>query len=158
MQDVDDLDLDGEDETEPDAAPPEGQEQKLAYLEGKLKKAQNENSSLRTRLRRTEWQVEYGDFLEVVPDTLPLKEQKQLLDNLKTKFPRTEPDQAEAEKVAPKTEQTGAEKAMAAALKGSGGAESIAKTYTPEEVRRIGLKDQAEALRIIASGGMKPPE
>lgn len=33
--------------------------------------------------------------------------------------------------------------------------QAAGKTYSPEEIRQIGLKDEAEALRLIAQGAMK---
>lgn len=40
---------------------------------------------------------------------------------------------------------------------GTSGQGDTSKTYTPEEVRQIGLKNQAEALAIIQSGRMQKP-
>jgi hypothetical protein len=47
--------------------------------------------------------------------------------------------------------------AAAAFQKGGGGTPTSGKTYTPAEIRLIGIKNEAEALRIIAEGRMQIP-
>lgn len=83
------LDLDAEDETEATTTPAnESADDRLNRLEKEVAKRNKENQSLRTRLRRSEWKADYGDFLDVVPEELPLKQQQQILDALKEKYPQ----------------------------------------------------------------------
>lgn len=144
MTDVDDLDLDVEEtDTEPDTADTGGPEERLAALEGKLEKARSENHSLRTRLRRTEWQAEYGtDLLEVVPENLPLREQKKLLDNLKAKFgervePGTETGTTDEASPPEETPSSSAEKAMAAVVKDTGNPTALGSKISHEQYREM---------------------
>src|SRR3990167_3368595 len=126
----------------------------------KYRKLQAENRSLRTRLRRSEIGAKYGsEVVELIPDELPLGKWEAFAEKLagRLKTDGAGPaDETETAAVAPVAPTPEASRLGAVATGGSGaGLVAPPRTYTPQEVRKIGLRDHAEALKIIASGAMQ---
>ena len=132
-----------EDEDDDQIAPPvEGDTVSREQYE-KVVKAER---SLRTRLRRTEMESEYGkDVVELVPTTLPLKEQKALAAKLKERFgsqtAATQADESADAGTEASTEEPTEQERRAAALVAQGSGGSVAGVIT----------DTAEAAAIAAA-------
>jgi len=151
------VDLDYEDEESPDeegteaVAPPEAGE-----LPQEVRKHMERQSRRIEKLQR-----ELADSrLTVYPENvraivqasgLPPTKWGEFAETVKAQFPaQTAPTdqatEAEAEQ-APNPE----EQALAAVNQGPNAVGALTKFYTPEEIRQIGLKDQAAALRILSA-------
>ena len=154
-EETDEEELDSSDEVDPIEEQVEGDTVSRAQFE----KVQREARSLRTKLRRSEFAKEYGDeVVELVPESLTLKEQKELAGKLQERFAATASTQdadGTATTPSPPVEVLSeAEKRMAAIVKPRETAAPSGKTWSWDEYRQ-GLADpstRTEAMRARASG------
>lgn len=120
-------------------------------------KAVKAERSLRTRLRRTEMESEYGkDVVELVPTTLPLKEQKALAAKLKERLgsqAATTPadESADASTETPEVEPTEQER-RAAALVQQGSGSTSSGPMSAAEWRDVAKKDPALGQQLLETG------
>jgi hypothetical protein len=159
-EDTDILDPEVDEDEDDDQAPPpvEGDTVSREQYE-KVVKAER---SLRTRLRRTEMESEYGkDVVELVPATLPLKEQRALAAKLKERFgsqaAQTQPDESADASPEVATEQPTEQERRAAALvqPGSGGSVPGGVITDPKEAAAIAMSNPARYEQMRAAGTIK---
>jgi hypothetical protein len=133
--------------------------------EAKLKKLQQENVSLRRRLRRTELVTKHGqEIVDLIPDELPVTKWDQFAEKLSTRLAERaqEAPAGEAEQPAPEEEPTESEKKMAVLNKPTT-ASPVAKTWTGPELEaayRRGEVSAEEFTKLIAEGKLvkeQPP-
>jgi len=150
----DDLDPGVEDT---DKAVPAGGEEALPdWARTQLTKARAEAQRYRKQVRRLELQTEFGsDVLEFVPDDLTLDKQKELAAKLQERFRAQEGSPAAETSAEPQVAPTPTELNLAAASQVDSPVGAVTKFYTPAEIQQIGLKNEAEALRLIAQGAMR---
>lgn len=137
------------------------------------RKLRNEAQSLRRRLARTEIKAEYGeDVLELVPESLPLKEAKELAGKLSARFAASKtqdaPQAASVPEVGieqpqtvevevPQAEPTQAERNLAAVAQGSS-PQAASSAQTPlsiDEAAALALRDPAAYQRYKQAGLVK---
>ena len=159
---MDEYDTDGEgQESSPDEVEPIEEELPEGDMVPKalLVKARNEARSLRSKFARSELATEYGkDVVELVPNSLPLQEQRDLAAKLKDRLSQPAPTQGSEERPAapeaPPVEPTEAEKRIAAIVKPRESAASTDKSWTYSEYKQaLGNPDtHAEAMRARVAG------
>jgi hypothetical protein len=150
VDDDDDLGQDAEVAEEAVQEPTE-----LPSGDGKLKKLQNENRSLRTRLRRSEITAKHGsDVADLIPDELPLTKWDEFAEKVAAKITVERPEQAtdKQDAEASKEEPTAEEQRLAAAASGANsGAGNATAEMTPKEIAELGKTDPVRALEQIHS-------
>ena len=151
MSEYDEDDLDqGVEEAPEEVAPSASEDKEL----GKLRK---ENHSLRTRLRRTELEAEFGsDVAALVPDALPLKEWKEYagkLVALKGPAVSTADQTDEATQEAPSEEPSEVERRLATVGKVSPpGAALPEELLTVAQIKELAKTDPDGAEALIREG------
>lgn len=147
------------DEAEQDEAPEGPAIEEAEGVDPKrLTKLQNENRSLRVRLRRTELQAKFGpDISELVPDTLPLKEWEAFAEKLQDfKGPAAQTDQTESVEVeAPVEEPSPAERQLAAVSRSSATGGPAASRMSAREWMDLNQKSPGEAMKLLRGGGVE---
>lgn len=150
---------DEEQDSSEDEDPVEATVEGEAIPRAQYDKVVKEARRLRTTLRRTELVAEFGaEAVDLVPTSIPLKEQRELAEKLAAKLSAASTQNAEGTvpPAEPVVEQPTEQERRAAALAREGAAStSGSRTYTPEEIRRIGERNEAEALKLIAAGLMQ---
>lgn len=119
--------------------------------DAKLKKLQNENRSLRTRLRRSELEAKHGKTVaDLIPDEVPLTKWDEYAEKLAA-FASERPEERTAgqEAEVPKEEPTPDEQKLAAATGATSGAGAATVEMTPREIRELGKADPVRAMQQI---------
>ena len=148
-----DEEQDSEDEEPDQIEPPEGESISRQQYEKVVKEAR----SLRTKLRRTEFAAEFGaDVVELVPTSLPLKEQKELAAKLKERLAPAAPAPAveglEVD-VTEAADQPSEQELRASALVRSGSGSPGQSVITDvAEVARLAFSDPAGYERAKKAG------
>lgn len=115
------------------------------------KKLQQENRSLRSRLRRTEIEAKHGkDVAELIPDELPLTKWEEFAEKLaaKTQAERpVVPEQTETPET-PKVEPTAEETRLAAAADTTPPPSTQTSVATAAEIGELMRTNPAEGLKV----------
>lgn len=116
-----------------------------------VRRLKKENQGLRQRLRRTELRDEYKGLVDLIPDELPMSKWEDWLGKAKELIPvapeTTQVEQA-TEDEAPEA-PTPQEINLAAAAQGSASASPGAVEMSPKDIRELGKRDPAAAMRQI---------
>ena len=149
--DAEDQGSEGE-EPDPVEEPVEGDTVPRAQYDKVVREAR----STRTKLRRTELAAEFGaDVVELVPDSLPLKEQRELAEKLKAKFGSTVETQNEqgAEQIAESAvEQPTEQERRAAALARSGSGSPVSGFMNLEDWHKLSVSNPEAAQAAFKAG------
>lgn len=144
--DEDEYDDDSQEGSESEVAAPTAQ-----VVDPELKKARNENRSLRAKLRRLEVAQKYGeDVAALVPDALPLKEWDGYAEKVQaTITARVGSSQTQAGSEAPVEELTEDQKALAAVTKANPSAAGTTSQRISYEQYREMVTDPAQHAKAI---------
>jgi|SRR3990172_3748281 len=150
--DAEDQGSEGE-EPDPVEEPVEGDTVPRAQYDKVVREAR----STRTKLRRTEFAAEFGaDVVELVPDSLPLKEQRELAEKLKAKFGstvETQNEQGPELTAEPAVEQPTEQERRAAALVQSGSGQPATTAITDvQQAAELAFGDPAAYERMKRAG------
>lgn len=154
---TDDLDQDVE---EPAETPgPTAEQLTPDYWQRKAEKAGREAQQLRTRLRRTEMTAKHGaDIVELIPETLPLKEQESLADKLAERLRVAPSETVEVTEEAAPVEPTPQEQRLATVNSSSPSSSPAVARISAREWMDIRQKNPAEANKLLLSGGVELAE
>ena len=146
---MDEYDEEEQDSSDEETDPVEEQVEGDVIPRQQYDKVVKEARSLRTKLRRTEFAAEFGtEVVELVPDSLPLKEQRALAEKLKTRLGSTAQTPASTSAESEDTEaaeQPTDQELRAAALSRSGSKSSDSRLMSIEDWQTLAQSDPAAA-------------
>ena len=146
----DDLDLDGEEtydeQVESQPADPAGLDP--AALRKELDQARRDAAKYRTQLRRTQLAKDYGDeILELVPETLPVKDQKELAAKLKERLGSQQQTSPTEQVEAAEPPEVEVPAGLAAVSGAPSPPSSAGVTLSAREIHDLMQRDPAAAMR-----------
>ena len=117
-----------------------------------IQKLRDEAAQYRREADRVRLAKDFGDdVLDLVPETLKPKEQRELAEKIATRFGAQQPIQTETVETPPQVEPTEAEQNLAAVAKGPESA-GTPSTFTPEEALARAKADPSWLARELSAG------
>lgn len=143
-----------DDEADGQLPPAEGETVSRAQYEKAVKEAR----SLRTKLRRTEMEAEFGaEVLEMIPADLPLKQQKALAGTIKTKLDAltaqaTPADGSAENSDADQGQPTEEEQRLAAVTSAGSTGTQTGQIYSAKEWAALSKVDPVQGQKLLEQG------